>query len=52
MEDMRFYVLFNIISVISGQWKVGNEKLCAMETPFTADKISPRAGIKLNPLDQ
>ena len=28
---MRFYVLFNSISVISGRWKVDNERLCAMK---------------------
>ena len=27
MDDMRFYVLFNSISVISGLWKVDNERL-------------------------
>ena len=31
MDDMRFYVLFNTISVISGRWKVDNERLCAMK---------------------
>ena len=31
MDDLRFYVLFNNISVISGQWEVDNERLCAME---------------------
>ena len=31
MDDMRFYVLFNSISVISGRWEVDNERLCAME---------------------
>ena len=31
MDDMRFYVLFNSISVISGRWKVDNERLCAMK---------------------
>ena len=31
MDDMRFYVLFNSISAISGRWKVDNEMLCAME---------------------
>ena len=30
MDDMRFYVLFNSISVISGQWKVDKERLRAM----------------------
>ena len=27
-----FYVLFNIISVLSGQWLSDNERLCAMKT--------------------
>ena len=30
MDDMRFYILFNSISVILGQWKVDNERLCAL----------------------
>ena len=29
--DLRFYVLFNSILVISGRWEVDNERLCAME---------------------
>ena len=31
MDDLRFYVLFNSISVISGQWEVDNERMYAME---------------------
>ena len=31
MDDLRFYVLFNSVSVISGRWEVDNERLCAME---------------------
>ena len=31
MDDMRFFVLFNSISVISGLWADDNERLCAME---------------------
>ena len=31
MADLRFYVLFNGVSVISGRWEVDNERLCAME---------------------
>ena len=30
MEDLRFNVLFNSISVISRQWAGDNERLCAM----------------------
>ena len=31
MDDSRFYVLFNTITVISGQFEVDNERMCAME---------------------
>ena len=31
MDDLRFYVLLNSISVISGQCLDDNERLCAME---------------------
>ena len=31
MDDLRFYVLFNSISVISGRCSDDNERLCAME---------------------
>ena len=31
MDDFRFYILFNSISVISGQSADDNERLCAME---------------------
>ena len=31
MDDLRFYVLFISISVISGRWADNNERLCAME---------------------
>ena len=31
MDYLRFYVLFNSISVISGRWADDNERLCAME---------------------
>ena len=31
MDDLHFYVLFNSVSVISGQREVDNERLCAME---------------------
>ena len=31
MDDLRFYVLFNSISVISGRCIDVNERLCAME---------------------
>ena len=31
MNDLRLCILFNNISVISGQLEVDNERLCAME---------------------
>ena len=31
LNDLRFYVLFKSVSVISGRWEVDNERLCAME---------------------
>ena len=31
MDDLRFYVLLNSISVISGRWLDDNERPCAME---------------------
>ena len=32
MDDLGLYILFNSISVISGQWAGDNERLCAMES--------------------
>ena len=34
MDDLRFYVLFNSVSVISGRWADDNERLCAMEPVY------------------
>ena len=31
LDDLKFYFLFNSISVISGQWEVDNDRLGAME---------------------
>ena len=30
-DNMRFYIVFNSISVISGRWANDNERQCAME---------------------
>ena len=30
-DDLRFYVIFNSISVISGRWEGNNGRLCAKE---------------------
>ena len=44
MDDLRFYVLFNCITVILGQWAGDNERLCTMETrlQFKRAGIEPR----------
>ena len=31
MDDLRFYVLSNSVSTISGRWEVDNERLCAAD---------------------
>ena len=41
MVDLQFYILFNSISVVSGQWAVCNG------TSFMVEKISPQAGLEL-----
>ena len=42
VDDLRFYVLFNSISVISGRHLDDNERLCAMELREThrTDQLS------------
>ena len=43
MDDLRLYVLFNSISVISGWRKVDNERLCAMELRLRLRRFCTRA---------
>ena len=45
---IAIYVLFNSVSVISGRC----ETAVCNGAPFMVEKISPRAGIELGPLDQ
>ena len=47
MDDLRYNVLFNSISVISGRWADDNERLCAMEPCLRLKKSSPPADIEL-----
>ena len=47
MDDLRFYVLFNSISVISGQWADDNDRLCEMKPRLRLKRSSPRAGLEL-----
>ena len=41
MDDLRFYVPFNSISIISGQWEDDNERLCAKESHLQLERIPP-----------
>ena len=45
MDDLRFYILFNSIAVISGRWLGDNERLCAM-VPLLVRKIFPSVGLE------
>ena len=45
-DELRFYVPFNRISVISGQWKSKHEKPCAMKRRLASERISPSAGFE------
>ena len=45
-DVLRFYVLFNSISVISGQRTDDYETLVRNGIPFTVEKIFPRAGLE------
>ena len=52
MNDLGFYVLFNSISVITGQWADDNEWLCAMESYLRSTRFRLEWGLKSGPLDQ
>ena len=45
-DELRFYVPFNCISVISGQWKGKHERPCAMKCRLASERISPSAGFE------
>ena len=46
MTDLRCYVLFDSISGISGRWVGDDERLSALELPFTTEKISASSGAR------
>ena len=46
MDDLLIYVLFKSDLVISGRWK-GVKKAVCSGTPFTVEKVLPRAGLEL-----
>ena len=52
MDDLRFYVPFNSISVISGRWADDYERLCAMEPRLRLRRFRLGRGSKPGPLDQ
>ena len=47
MDDLRFYMFFNSVSVISGGWAVDNEKLCEMELHLWLRSICHERGSNL-----
>ena len=51
MDDLRFYILFNSISVISGRWVDNNERLCAMEPGLRLRRFRLKRGLNLGLLD-
>ena len=51
MDDLRFYILFNSISVLSGQWLDDNENMWANGTLFMVMNVGG-GGFKPEPLDQ
>ena len=46
MDDLRFYVLFNSISVISGRCMGDNERQCAMEPCLRSERFPLQAGLE------
>ena len=46
MTDLRFYVLFNSISVISERWLGDNERLCIMEPHLRLKRFPPQSGLQ------
>ena len=52
MDELRFYVLFNSISVTSGQWADDNERLCAMKSRLRLRRFRLEGDLTSGPLDQ
>ena len=52
MNDLRFYVLFNSTSVISGRWAGDNEMLCVMEPRLRFGRFGLEQDSNPEPLDQ
>ena len=52
MDDLRFSVLFNSISVILGRWADDYERLCAMGPHLRLRRFRLERDSNLGPLDQ
>ena len=52
MGDLRFYVLFNSILVISGRWLKDSKRMCIMEPRLRLERFPPLRGSTPEPLDQ
>ena len=52
LDYLRFYVLFNSISVILGLWTNCNKSLCAMEPRLRLGKFHYKRGSNSRPLDK
>ena len=50
-NDLRFYIIFHGISVISGRGGSDNERPCAIEPRLLMERIPPPAGFEPGPLD-
>ena len=46
MDDLRFHILFNSISVISGQSLDDKQRLWAMEPDFQLERFPPQARLE------
>ena len=46
IDDLRFYVLFNRIIVISGRWEDDNDILFAVEPRLRLKRSSPQARLE------
>ena len=51
MDDLRFYVLFNSLSVISGRLADHNDRLCAMEPRLRLKRFHIEWGLNLGSLE-
>ena len=46
IDDLRFKVIFNSISVLLGRLEGDNERLCAIKPRLRLERLPPRAGLE------